>query len=76
MKSKLIILLMLSVCACCAPVERNEEPQSEKLKPTIPYNDTPHGITVITIEGCQYVYAETGSGVAICHKANCINPIH
>jgi len=45
-------------------------------KPEVSYNDTPRGISIQVIDGCQYVYAETNNGVAIVHKANCNNPIH
>ena len=49
--------------------------KTEKTK-VVDYYDTPRGISVQVVDGCQYVYAESRNGVAITHKANCNNPFH
>jgi hypothetical protein len=31
---------------------------------------------VLTIDGCQYIYRNSGEGCMFTHKGNCNNPIH
>jgi hypothetical protein len=31
---------------------------------------------VLTIDGCQYIYRNSGEGCMFSHKGNCNNPIH
>jgi hypothetical protein len=80
MKNLITILIFGSLIGCAPrrsetnePTQRNNKFKGETI---IPYENTPRGISVQEIDGCQYIYCETGSGVAIIHKANCNNPIH
>jgi hypothetical protein len=79
MKNLIKILLAGLLTGCVSRNEANEPTQSNnnlKGQSVIPYANTPRGISVQEIDGCQYIYAETGHGVAIVHKANCNNPTH
>jgi len=34
------------------------------------------GITILTIDGCEYVWVKRGYGGGLTHKGNCKNPEH
>ena len=42
------------------------------------YKIGPYGydLEVINLEGCEYYYTAYNRGAIMCHKGNCINPIH
>lgn len=75
-----IYLLLIMLCSCTQMVDHNESNNNTNkdtgLKPVIKYDDTPLGITIISVDNCQYIYAETRNGVAIVHKENCSNQLH
>jgi hypothetical protein len=70
-----ITLTIFSSCGEESPQRKTEE-QSTAQPVIVSYGDTPRGISVQKIDGCEYIYAETNHGVAICHKENCSNYIH
>lgn len=63
---KIILLLLLT---SCGPSEEN----SNTLHNTM-ITGLPCGITIIKINGCEYIYCEVTYGCAIIHAANCKNP--
>lgn len=81
MKTLIIILItiILIVSGCMSEKEKKnlereqQEREAKKQTPVVSYHDTPRGISVQVVDGCQYIYVETGNGVAICHKENCNN---
>lgn len=79
------LALLMGSCISKADQERMDKAKIEyeanrqkpvRQKPVVNYSETPRGISVQVIDNCQYIYAETGNGVAIIHKANCDNPYH
>jgi hypothetical protein len=77
-----LIALALLMGSCVSEEQQRQlereraEQEAKRQKPVVGYSETPRGISVQVVDGCQYVYAETRNGVAICHKANCNNPQH
>lgn len=71
MKTTLIIASML-ILASCGP-SKEEAARQGKESSGIKYYDTPRGISVQKVDGCEYVYCEVVYGVAIVHKQNCKN---
>jgi hypothetical protein len=76
-----VMFIMFTVFLSCAPRSENLPQvssivQQSKVDLVIGYNRTPRGISIVVIDGCQYVYVETSSGVAIVHKQNCNNSLH
>lgn len=69
MKKILFAFAIFSLAACGTHEHQTENPSVNKA--TISYHDTPRGISVQIIDDCEYIYCETGSGVAITHKQNC-----
>lgn len=71
------IVLVFLLGSCMRKEERQRwAEEANKQKPIIDFANTPKGISIQVIDGCQYIYAETTNGVAIVHKANCNNPTH
>lgn len=78
-----IIILGISIYACTrsSSTEKDDAPPAEpEVKRVqyviIPYNETDSGISIVEVDGCQYIYCESSQGVAITHKENCTNFQH
>ncbi len=65
------ILLIIPSCDESSNI-RSEQPSTL----IVSYHDTPTGISVQKVDGCEYIYCETGHGCAITHKANCGNHLN
>ncbi len=76
MKLALAIGILFTI-ASCGPskeeLERRQRLGTESPEKAYSYSDTPTGISVIKIDGCEYVYCEVSEGVSIVHKQNCKN---
>ncbi len=79
MKNILIILVALFILSCEARTENNQPSQEQVAKESahknviFTYSATPRGISVQTIREHEYIYVETGHGVAIIHAEDCSN---
>lgn len=70
---KKILIVAAALCLMSSTCKNiDEEPETLN-------DEKGSGITVMTIDSCQYIKAQTGrqdGGVSIIHKENCPNPIH
>lgn len=67
MKPLVALLLLVMMAACAAPADNTAGDKKVR------YKDTPRGISIQRVDGCDYIYCETPHGVAITHKQNCSN---
>ena len=72
MKKILIVLTMLTACGPSKEQMEKRQRIESNVDTKIEQPLTPIGISVIKIDGCEYIYCEVGSP-AIVHKANCKN---
>lgn len=81
--NKLLLFFILILTACGPSAEEIAAQQESGIVVATEFpvtlrisnKDIPTGISVFTIDSCEYIYCES-SGVTIIHKANCTNPIH
>lgn len=69
----LLILLLLFITSCeTQTVTVKREVKSE---PRVYFTSTPYNVkfTVITIDGCEYLYKRRSSKGFLAHKGNCKN---
>jgi len=66
---------MLGACGPSAEERATQNVSEFPATLRIPSKDIPTGISVFTIDSCEYIYCES-NGVTIIHKENCSNPIH
>lgn len=81
MKILLTIIVTLLLVIACTEMKENAkkyDAKQQKLIETIKleFDDLPYGISVQTIDGCEYVCLVSNTGSSMCHKENCKNPIH
>jgi hypothetical protein len=65
--------LLLSLAACC--IVGCADPD----KPHFTANGQMLNYEIVTIDGCEYIYAAfagSSNTSMLCHKGNCKNPIH
>lgn len=62
---KIISLSIIAVMSAC-----NTDTAGERKSG---YFELPRGISVQTVDGCEYIYCEVNQGVCIVHKQNCKN---
>lgn len=67
---KLFIAVMLFTLASCY------EPNVEVKSTGYVINPGREPLDVVTVDGCQYLYGDWGSGSVLTHKGNCTNPSH
>ena len=64
MKQLKLIIITVIFCSCS---------KQRAGRTIVDYENTPRGISVQTIDSCEYVYCESVHGVSIVHKSNCKN---
>ena len=67
---KLFIAVMLLTLASCY------EPNVETKSTGHVIDPAREPLDVVTVDGCQYLYGDWGSGSVLTHKGNCTNPEH
>lgn len=75
MKNLIIFTVLIFILSSCKEPNSNVD-SKPKQKAVIEYVDTPRGISVQVVNGCQYIYAESKYGLAIVHAGNCNNITH
>lgn len=68
----IILAVAAIVFLSCGP-SKEEREKEERLKTTSERKSTSAGITIMKIDGCEYIYCETPRSVSMTHKANCKN---
>lgn len=71
MKKILLSVSVLMVLASCDD-KKNDSTKDTNCK----LGDTVYNLELIKIEGCEYLFTPYYKGAIMCHKGNCINPIH
>ncbi len=71
MKKLLLIASAMIVLSSCVN-ESNVETKETNYK----VGAMGYTLKVINLEGCEYYYTRFNRGAIMCHKGNCINPIH
>ena len=71
MKKLLLIATVMMILSSCN--ESNVE--TKNTTPTIKDNGY-YGLKIINLEGCEYYLLPLHGSYTMCHKGNCINPIH
>jgi hypothetical protein len=69
MKKIFLAVMVLAFASC-------EEPNVEAKSTNYRINPVNSSLTIITVDGCQYLYGNWGPGTVLTHKGNCNNPIH
>lgn len=69
----LLVLAVLYLLSGCGPSREEYEQMKKDNLGYINNRDTPYGISVQVIDGCEYIYCDNGHGAAIVHKQNCKN---
>lgn len=69
MKKLFIAVMLLTLASCYKP---NVETKSTGHV----INPAREPLDVVTVDGCQYLYGDWGSGTVLTHKGNCNNPSH
>lgn len=72
MKKLLIAVMLLTLVSCD---ETNLEAKEAKITGYF-INANREPLDVITVDGCQYLYGDWGSGSVLTHKGDCNNSIH
>lgn len=75
MKNLIIISVSILILSSCKEPNTNVDTKP-KQKAVVTFSETPRGISVQVVNGCQYVYVESQHGVAIVHAGNCNNMTH
>lgn len=70
MKKILIVTLLVGMISSC-----KEQTVEKKTTNIIPYEGA-NPMSVVIIEGCEYLEYAAGNRYSLCHKGNCKNPIH
>ena len=70
MKKLLLIASVMIVLSSC------EEPNVEVKNTNYKIGPLGKGLQIIMLEDCEYYFASLDGGYVMCHKGNCINPIH
>ncbi len=70
MKKLLLIASVMIILSSCNESNVKTEYTNYKIGP---YG---YDLKVINLEGCEYYYTSYNRGAIMCHKGNCINPIH
>jgi len=65
----LYILLVSGVFTACTD-------DSSRVQKDIVESEFGNGITILTIDKCDYVYVKRGNSGGLTHKGNCKNPEH
>jgi hypothetical protein len=69
MKKILLAVILLTLASCREPNVKNERTEY-----VIRAGSNP--LTIVTIDGCQYLYGDWGNATVLTHKGNCNNSIH
>ena len=77
----LLFAIFITSCDCNSPIGQSKIDSTYRSKGIIrkfTWDETPHGVSVIKIDSCEYIYSEAvyNGFMNIIHKANCSNPIH
>lgn len=68
MKIKCLALLGVIFTSCAPQTESNKKVTSEDL---VSQDIKNHGVQILTIDGCEYVWVKNGYGAGLTHKGNC-----
>ena len=68
MKIKCLILLGVIFTSCVPQTESNKKVTTEDL---VSQDIKNHGIQILTIDSCEYVWVKNGYGAGLTHKGNC-----
>jgi hypothetical protein len=74
---KLLLIALIGLMSCGPSREELQREGAQKhgsVTKHIDYSGLPDGVSVIKVDDCEYICVE-GNGVAITHKANCLNHI-
>jgi hypothetical protein len=70
MKKIVLVLGIVGLLVSC-------NKQTVETKPTqIVTREGSNPLTIVVIEGCEYLEYRQGHQYSLCHKGNCSNPIH
>lgn len=67
---KLFIAVMLLTLASC------HEPNVKVKNTNYVISEDRGPLTILIVDGCQYIYGDWGNATVLTHKGNCNNPIH
>lgn len=70
---KLLYVLTFSLIGLSGCNFNKAEPKSKPLTKQLDFDGW---ITIIEVDGCQYIFAKEGTGGGLTHKGNCKNKIH
>ena len=68
---KLIILLSIAFVSC------SKEKENTRVKTDwIEEHGLGHGLSIVNVDGCEYVFKKSGYSGGLAHKGDCKNLIH
>jgi hypothetical protein len=70
MKKVVLVLVIIGLLGSCT------KPTVETKSTHIVTGKGNNPLTVVVIEGCEYLEYDQGHHYSLCHKGNCSNPIH
>lgn len=73
---KLIILLIVILTSCGPSYEEKIASESKAQMNVYTEVYIPYGITVITVDSCQYITYKVSTGACVIHKQNCKNHLY
>jgi hypothetical protein len=67
-KTLKIILVSILLYGCKEVIPGAKEVNAESLN----YNElSNHGVQILTVDGCEYIWCKNGYGAGLTHKGNC-----
>ena len=69
MRKLFIAVMLLTLASCYEPNVKREITDyvvTSKRRP----------LTIISVDGCQYLFGDWGGATVLTHKGNCTNPMH
>lgn len=69
-------VLLIVFIACMVTIGCSEEKNPDRVNSETVEHGFGRGVSIITVDSCQYVWVARGYGAGLSHKGNCNNPIH
>jgi hypothetical protein len=70
MKKLILATLLIGMMGGCT------EPTIPRMQTKIVTELSANPLTILIMEGCEYLQFSKGRKYSLCHKGNCSNPIH
>lgn len=64
-----LIIIIFGLSSCHEP-----NVKTERTEYVIRADHNP--LTIVTVDGCEYLFGDWGNATVLTHKGNCNNPIH